>query len=89
MENKYYGMRCSGMSRSMNRAGNCRFGCQAIEAAPVSVECTPDGQPMVVGMAYVPMQVLNTVYEPEMGFRQGTIFPELDKPWLAGGVNCG
>ena len=41
------------------------------------------------GMAYVPMQVLNTLYDPEEGFCQGTIFPELNKPWLVGGVNCG
>ena len=40
-------------------------------------------------MAYVPMQVLNTLYDPEEGFCQGTIFPELNKPWLVGGVNCG
>lgn len=39
----------------------------------------------VVAMAYVPWQVLNTVYEPEAGFEQGTIFPELDKPWMVGG----
>lgn len=48
-----------------------------------------DGQPMVLAMAYVPMQVLNTLYDPEEGFCQGTIFPELNKPWLVGGVNCG
>ena len=89
MENKYYGIRSSGMPRSMNRIGNSRCSCQAAAAAAMPVECTPDGQPMVVGMAYVPMQVLNTVYEPEEGFCIGTIFPELNKPWLAGGVNCG
>lgn len=32
-------------------------------------------------MAYMPMQRLNTVYEPEEGLNRGTIFPELDKPW--------
>ena len=53
------------------------------------VEYAPDGQPMVLAMAYVPMQVLNTLYDPEEGFCQGTIFPELNKPWLVGGVNCG
>ena len=46
------------------------------------------GRP-VLAMAYVPMQVLNTLYDPEEGFCQGTIFPELNKPWLVGGVNCG
>lgn len=41
----------------------------------------------VLAMAYVPMQHLHTVYEPEDGFVIGTIFPELNKPWLPGG-NC-
>ncbi|MBW7572524.1 spore coat associated protein CotJA [Caproiciproducens faecalis] len=36
----------------------------------------------VVAMAYVPFQQFGTVYEPEMGLRSGTIFPELDKPFL-------
>lgn len=44
---------------------------------------------MVPTMAYVPLQFYNTVYEPMEGFHQGTIFPELDKPWLVGGDNCG
>lgn len=39
----------------------------------------------VLAMAYVPWQHLQTVYEPEYGLDRGTIFPELDKPFLAGG----
>lgn len=31
-----------------------------------------------VGYAYVPIQMLNTVYEPEKALMQGTNFPELD-----------
>lgn len=34
---------------------------------------------MVNVMAYVPYQQYNSVYQPEKGFDQGTIFPELDK----------
>lgn len=41
---------------------------------------------MVVAMAYVLSQQLDTVYEPENGFPRGTIFPELDKPLLVGGT---
>ena len=44
-----------------------------------------DGQQMVLAMAYVPWQHLQTVYEPEYGLDRGTIFPELEKPFLAGG----
>lgn len=39
----------------------------------------------VLAMAYVPMQRLNSMYEPEDGFIIGTIFPELDKPWMPKG----
>lgn len=49
----------------------------------------PEEQPMVLAMAYVPWQHLETVYEPENGFDRGTIFPELDKPFLAGGCGNG
>ena len=44
---------------------------------------------MVVAMAYVPWQELETVYEPEKGYPRGTIFPELDKPLMVGGSCCG
>lgn len=37
-----------------------------------------------VAMCYVPLQKLETVYEPETALMQGTVFPELDKPFLGG-----
>ncbi len=40
----------------------------------------------VLAMAYVPMQELNTVYDEEDALCQGTLFPDLDKPFLRG---CG
>ena len=42
----------------------------------------------VVAMEYVPWQRLEQVYEVEDGFCRGTIFPELDKPWMVGGDCC-
>lgn len=48
---------------------------------PVS-DCRTEQQ---VTMAYVPWQQFCTVYEPEKGLIVGTIFPELDKPFLARG----
>nr|WP_319489076.1 spore coat associated protein CotJA [uncultured Caproiciproducens sp.] len=36
----------------------------------------------VVAMAYVPFQQFGILYDPEMGLSNGTIFPELDKPFL-------
>lgn len=36
---------------------------------------------MALTMAYVPWQQLSETYEPAKALRQGTIFPELDKPF--------
>lgn len=38
----------------------------------------------VVGMLYVPNQEWKKVYKIEVGFSRGTIFSDLDKPWLGG-----
>ena len=37
-----------------------------------------------VAMAYVPFQTDNSVYEPAQALTNGTVFPVLDKPFLAG-----
>ena len=37
-------------------------------------------------MAYVPVQKFGTVYDPDKGFERGTLYPELDKPWLGGPI---
>lgn len=47
--------------------------------APQPQACTPV-------MAYVPVQVLDSVYEPCQGFGVGTMFPDLNKPFKRGGV---
>lgn len=39
-------------------------------------------QPVSLAMAYVPMQTWGRTYEPAVGLMRGTIFPELDKPFL-------
>ncbi len=40
----------------------------------------------VPAMAYVPWQYFTTVYEPDKALEIGTIFPELDKPFLGRGM---
>ena len=42
-----------------------------------------------VAMAYVPWQYFKTTYELDKALETGTIFPELDKPFLAAGRGCG
>lgn len=45
-------------------------------------ERSPLPKDPVVAMAYVPFQQFKDVYSAEKGFETGTIFPELDKPFL-------
>ncbi len=40
----------------------------------------------VLTMAFVNMQPLTAVYDTDTGFSKGTIFPNLDKPFTAGGI---
>lgn len=54
---------------------------QACEINPSPLPAMP-----VVAMAYVPFQQFNTTFTPEKGLELGTIFPELDKPFLGGGM---
>ncbi len=52
--------------------------------------CTANPSPFPkntpVAMAYVPYQQWGQVYPAESGLERGTIFPELDKPFLGGGA---
>lgn len=43
-----------------------------------------------LAMAYVPMQKLKNLYELDEGLQYGTIFPELNKPFMGwkGGSPC-
>ncbi len=92
MNHAYYGRRTMGCSdnrfapmpynRSMPAPTPCD--CQQNTVARTSCE------DMVVAMAYVPWQTFGTVFTPEEAFCHGTLFPELDKPFLAGGgCRCG
>ena len=39
-----------------------------------------------IAMAYVPFQYFEEEYEPYVAFQKGTLFPELDKPFMPGGM---
>ncbi len=56
----------------MDRRMPCNVGCSR---GTDNIDLFP------VGMAYVPWQQYNTTYELCVGFGEGTIFPELDKPF--------
>ncbi len=59
--------------------------CTAAQSESREAMC--DG--MVLAMSYVLKQEFADLYEPDNGFRQGTVFAALDKPFLAGGMSCG
>jgi len=52
--------------------------------------CTPNRSKFPaetpVTMAYVPFQHIGKTYSPEDGLNYGTIFPDLNKPFLGGGM---
>lgn len=54
------------------------------EENPSVSGCPIDFSKYPVGMAYVPMQRWGKTYDLDNGFFRGTIFPDLDLPFLAG-----
>lgn len=40
----------------------------------------------VLAMAFVNVQPFGKVYDPSEAFNRGTLFPDLDKPFLMGGA---
>lgn len=42
---------------------------------------------IALAMAYVPFQEFKELYNSEVGFDRGTVFKQLDQPFLGGGVN--
>ncbi len=69
------------------------------ENVPVTPVAPPGGEPIppfeppmqmpscgMLAAAYIPMQVWENIYPTEEGFERATIFKDLDKPFLGGGV---
>lgn len=58
--------------------------CTDGQVTPVPYKETPK-EPMVLGMAYVPPQTWEDLYEPEEALRNGTIFRALNYPFMGKG----
>ena len=62
--------------------------CSCVNQPSAVVHCPNTGtgpvEQMPIGMGYVPWQQWNQIYPLEQGFRRGTIFPELDMPFVMG-----
>lgn len=50
------------------------------KSCPMPKTVFPKDTPLA--MAYIPFQHWDEVYEAEVGFSRGTIFPALDKPFI-------
>lgn len=90
MNHAYYGRRAMGCPDNRfapmpcNRTVPVVTPCNCEQNAVVHTSC----EDMVVAMAYVPWQHSATAFTPEEAFAHGTLFPELVKPFLAGGGRC-
>ncbi|MDO4381251.1 MAG: spore coat associated protein CotJA [Clostridia bacterium] len=63
------------------RSSDCFGPC---ETAPECCGISPLPKTVSVAMAYIPFQDCNDVYQCDKALCAGTIFPVLDKPFLAG-----
>lgn len=76
-----------------NRTPARECGCNQMPVRPMPAynmprSCNIKNDPlanMPVGMAYVPWQFFQEVYEPDKALLYGTIFPELNKPFYGKG----
>ena len=63
---------------------------QTMPADKSEKKCKPDLSPLprntVVAMAYVPFQQFGKVYASSEGIKNGTMFPELNKPFTGKAV---
>ena len=66
---------------------NALRGIERAETVRSSIEMPILPDPMVLAMSYVPMQIYKDMYSIDEGFQRGTVFPELDKPFLGGKCN--
>lgn len=72
----------------MNNCNHTRYGRCNPGMMPSCPEASMDTFPLA--MAYVPMQHFSSVYELNEALQYGTIFPELNKPFMGskGGGRC-
>lgn len=68
------------MPRGMDRCGECTDMRMPNETEDCKKE-RDDMRHMPLTMAYVPWQRFECTYEPVQGLHEGTIFPELNKPF--------
>ncbi|MDD3338979.1 MAG: spore coat associated protein CotJA [Lachnospiraceae bacterium] len=61
---------------------------ESYQAVPYRGYYPSKAEPFPLAMAYVPWQIFDTTYTPARGLSNGTIFPELCKPFCGKGGPC-
>lgn len=79
-------MDCNCRNSNMPAHEGKRCSGQPAPCKPGSIRLEPVDS-MMLAMAYVPWQQWDNVYDLPKAFRQGTIFPVLDKPFCRGGCS--
>ena len=90
MRCNHNGPRGTGMQRQMPMQ-NCEpVGCVRKEACCDDRTEYDELSGMPLAMAYVPMQQFQSIYELDEALQNGTVFPELNKPFMGwkGGCSC-
>ena len=82
MANYQNNMRCQRRSMQAGMPVQDNFS-RRIDGCPDTHDHFPGSMP--IAMAYVPWQKWQDIYEPCKGLEHGTIFRELDKPFLGKG----
>lgn len=83
MANYQNTMRCSRRPVQSMPAQSSPDCCQKMDGCPDTHDHFPADMP--IAMAYVPWQKWQEIYEPCRALESGTIFKELDKPFLGKG----
>ena len=67
---------------NVNNSGMRSFTCPGKPGSDMALSPSDSLAGYPLAMAYVPWQYLRSSYEPDKALKTGTIFPELDKPFL-------
>lgn len=85
MRCNHNGPRGMGMQRQMSMQNREPVGCERKETCCDDRTEYDELSGMPLAMAYVPWQEWRALYEAEKGFHCGTIFAELNKPFMGTG----
>lgn len=72
----------------MNTCGQPRYGRTSCISTPQCNRDTESAGNFALAMAYVPMQHFHNIYELDEAMQHGTIFPELNKPFMGWKGGC-